>query len=313
VRAVGAMAFGGPDVLQIVDVPEPHAGIGEVRIRVHAAAINPADTLMRAGHVALPGVRPPYIPGQDAAGVVDEIGPGTSTDLRIGDRVMAMVMPNGPKGGAYAEKVVLPTSWVSRAPATASHAEAATLPLNGLTARLALDLLALSPGQTLAVTGAAGAVGGLLIQLAKSDGLYVVADAAGHDEELVRSLGADLVVARGNDVAGRVRAAVPAGVHGLADAALIGAPVVAAVKEGGGIAALRGTQIYGPPYRGIAFHTVYVPDYVGRADKLDHLRQLADAGALSLRVAGTFPPEQAEQAHRLFEAGGIRGRLILQF
>jgi NADPH:quinone reductase-like Zn-dependent oxidoreductase len=307
------MAFGGPEVLQVVEVPEPHAGPGEVRIRVHAAAINPADTLMRAGYVALPGVRPPYIPGQDAAGVVDEIGPGTATDLKIGDRVMAMVMPTVPTGGGYAEMVVLPATWVSRAPATASHAEAATLPLNGLTARLALDLLALSPGQTLAVTGGAGAVGGLLIQLAKSDGLYVVADAAGNDQELVRALGADHVVARGNDIACRIRAVVPAGVDALADAALIGEPVVAAVKDGGGIAALRGTQIFGPPQRGIAFHTVYVPDYVGRADKLDQLRQLADAGALSLRVAGTFPPEQAEQAHRLFEAGGIRGRLILQF
>src|SRR5690349_1011553 len=230
-KAVGAMAFGGPEVLQVVDVSEPHAGSGEVRIRVHAAAINPADTLMRAGYVALPGVRPPYIPGQDAAGVVDEIGPGAETDLRIGDRVMAMVMPTVPTGGAYAEKIVLPASWVSRAPATASHAEAATLPLNGLTARLALDLLALSPGQTLAVTGGAGAVGGLLIQLAKADGLYVVADASGDDVELVRSLGADQVVARGNEVVRRIREVVPAGVDALADAALTGEPVVAAVKD----------------------------------------------------------------------------------
>ncbi|TDD52954.1 NADP-dependent oxidoreductase [Nonomuraea terrae] len=312
-RAVGAFGFGGPEVLQVVEVPEPHAGPGCVRIRVHAAAVNPADTLMRAGQVRLPGVRPPYIPGQDAAGVVDEIGPGTATGLRMGDRVMAMVMPNVPGGGAYAEHVVLPASWVARAPAAAGHAEAATLPLNGLTARLALDLLALSPGQTLAITGAAGAVGGMLIQLAKADGLRVVGDAAPADRDLVRSLGADSVVARGGDVATRFREVMPAGVHALADAALIGAPVAAAVRDGGGIAAFRGTAAFGPPERGLSYHQVYVPDYGGRPDKLDLLRRLAETGALAMRVAGTFLPEQAAEAHRRFEAGGVRGRLVLQF
>ncbi|MBP2706367.1 NADP-dependent oxidoreductase [Microbispora sp. RL4-1S] len=312
-KAVGAMAFGGPEVLQVVDVPEPHAGTGEVRVRVHAAAVNPTDTLMRAGLTSLPGVLPPYIPGQDAAGVVDEIGKGTVTDLRIGDRVMAMVMPNGPLGGAYAEYVVLPASWVTRAPVGTGHAEASTLPLNGLTARLALDLLALSPGQTLAVTGAAGGFGGYMVQLAKADGLRVVADASPADEDLVRSLGADLVVARGDDVGARIRQAVPEGVDGLADGALNGRPLVTALRDGGSVAALRGTHAFGAPERGITFHAVYVPDYRGRRDKLDQLRGLADAGAVTLRVAATFAPEQAPEAHRLLEGGGIRGRLVLEF
>jgi len=312
-KAVGALTFGGPEVLRVVDVPEPHAGQEEVRIRVHAAAVNPADTLMRAGLTPLPGVRPPYIPGQDAAGVVDEIGEGTVTGLRIGDRVMAMVMPNGPSGGAYAEHVVLPASWVTRAPAGTSHAEAATLPMNGLTARLTLDLLGLSAGQTLAVTGAAGGFGGYTVQLAKAEGLRVVADASPADEELVRSLGADIVVARGDDVGARIRRAVPEGVDGLADGALIGAPVVGAVRDGGGVAALRGTGPFGAPDRGITFHTVYVPDYRGRRDKLDQLRRLADAHAVTLRVAATFAAEQAPEAHRLLEAGGTRGRLVLEF
>jgi NADPH:quinone reductase len=312
-KAVGVFAFGGPEVLRVVDVPEPHAGPGEVRIRVHAAAVSPSDTLMRAGHVPLPGVKPPYIPGQDAAGVVDEIGQGTVTGLRVGDRVMAAVMPIGPRGGAYAEQVVLPASWVTRAPTGASHAEAATLPMNGLTARLALDLLALSAGQTVAVTGAAGAFGGYLVQLAKADGLRVVADASPADEELVRTLGADAVVARGDDVAARFRDVVPAGVDGLADGALIGASVVAAVRDGGGVAALRGTGSLGVPERGIIHHDVYVPDYFGEWDKLDRLRNLAETGAVTLRVAGTFPPEKAPETHRLLEAGGTRGRLVLEF
>ncbi|GAA4591938.1 NADP-dependent oxidoreductase [Planotetraspora phitsanulokensis] len=312
-KAVGAFAFGGPEVLRVVDVPEPHAGPGEVRIRVHAAAVNPADTLMRAGLVPLPGVRPPYIPGQDAAGVVDAIGEGAVTGLRIGDRVMAMAIPTGPRGGAYAEHVVLPASWVTRAPAGTSHAEAATLPMNGLTARMTLDLLNLSPGRTLAVTGAAGAFGGYTVQLAKAAGLRVVADASPSDEDLVRSLGADIVVARGDDVGARIRRAVPEGVDGLADGALIGASVVAAVRDGGGVAALRGTGPFGAPERGITFHTVYVPDYRGNWDKLDQLRRLADAGAVTLRVAGVFPPAQASEAHRLLEAGGVRGRLVIEF
>ncbi|GGL16774.1 zinc-binding alcohol dehydrogenase [Sphaerisporangium melleum] len=312
-KAVGAFAFGGPEVLRVVDVPEPHAGPGEVRIRVHAAAVNPSDTLIRAGLVPLPGVRPPYIPGQDAAGVVDQIGEGTVTGLRIGDRVMAMVIPIGPRGGAYAEHVVLPESWVTRAPAGTGHVEAATLPMNGLTARMTLDLLDLPPGGTLAVTGAAGTFGGYTVQMAKAEGLRVIADASPADEELVRALGADLVVARGDDVAARIRQAVPEGVDGLADGALIGASVLGAVRDGGGVAALRGTGALGTPERGITFHNVYVPDYGGYHDKLDGLRQMADDGAVTLRVAGVFPPEQAPDAHRLFEAGGVRGRLVIEF
>jgi NADPH:quinone reductase len=141
----------------------------------------------------------------------------------------------------------------------------------------------------------------------------VVADASPADEELVRTLGADAVVARGDDVAARFRDVVPAGVDGLADGALIGASVVAAVRDGGGVAALRGTGSLGVPERGIIHHDVYVPDYFGEWDKLDRLRNLAETGAVTLRVAGTFPPEKAPETHRLLEAGGTRGRLVLEF
>lgn len=255
----------------------------------------------------------------EAAGLVDEIGPGTGTDLRVGDRVMAMAMPTGRNGGAYAEYVVLPPQWITRAPAGTSHAEAATLPMNGLTARLALDLLNLTPGQTLAVTGAPGAVGGYVAQMAEAAGLRVVADASPADGELVRSLGVDLVVPRSRDPARRLREAVPEGVDGLVDAAVLGsARMISAVRDGGGIAVLlgEGPRAASPSElrrRSVAYETVFVPHYLGDRAKLDRLRDQVESGRLALRVARVLPPEQAAEAHRLVEAGGLRGRLVLEF
>ncbi|MGH3301835.1 MAG: alcohol dehydrogenase catalytic domain-containing protein, partial [Streptosporangiaceae bacterium] len=180
--------FGGPDVLHIVELPDPEAGPGEMRMRVRAAAVNPTDTGLRGGARAsqLKDIPPPYVPGMDAAGELDQIGPGVSTDLRVGDRVMAIVVPHG-SHGAYAELVVVPAESVTRVPAGATDAEAATLPMNGLTTRQALDVLDLAPGQTLVVTGAAGAVGGYAVQLGKAEGLRIVADASTRDEQLVRN------------------------------------------------------------------------------------------------------------------------------
>jgi NADPH2:quinone reductase len=240
-RAVGLMRHGGPEVLEVVDVPEVHAGAGEVRVRVHAAAVNPTDTLARNGSRAEQQKvdPPPYIPGMDIAGVVDEVGPGVATGVRVGDAVMAMVVPKG-SHGAYREQIVLKERAVVRAPAGKSHVEACTLPMNGLTARLSLDLLALSSGQTLAVTGAAGAYGGYVIQLAKTEGLTVIADASPADRALVKSLGADIVVDRGDDVADRIRQHFPDGVDGLADGAVLNERVVPAVRDGGLFTAVRG-------------------------------------------------------------------------
>jgi NADPH:quinone reductase len=119
----------------------------------------------------------------DVAGVLDQIGPGVSTDVQVGDHVIAIVVPHALHGG-YSEAVVVPAESVVRVPTGATDAEAATLPMNGLTVRLALDLLGLTRGQTLAVTGGAGAVGGYAVQLGKADGLRVIADASDSDEQL---------------------------------------------------------------------------------------------------------------------------------
>jgi NADPH:quinone reductase len=221
-RAVGLFMHGGPEVLQVIDLPEVHAGPGQVRIRVHAAAVNPTDVLVRNGARAeqQKAYPPPYVPGMDAAGIVDQVGSGVSDRLKVGDAVMAIVAPRG-SHGAYREQIVLDARSVVRAPVGKTHAEAATLPMNGMTVRMSLDLLRLSPGQVIAVTGAAGAYGGYVVQLAKAEGLTVIADASEKDEKLVASFGADIVVRRGDDLASRIRKHFRQGVDGLADGALL--------------------------------------------------------------------------------------------
>ena len=319
-KAVVIPEYGGPEVLRLVDLPDPHAGPGEIRLRVHAATVNPSDTLLRRGDVAsmFDGrLTPPFTPGNEAAGIVDEIGPGAETDLKVGDRVMAFVVPFMPSGGAYAQYLVLDPRQVATAPAGSTHAQAATIPLNALTVQQALDLLSPTAGDWLAVTGAAGAMGGYTIELAKAAGLHVVADAAPADEELVRSLGADRVVARGAGVAERIREAVPGGVSSLVDCALLGPEILPAIRAGGQLVMGRRSDMPGAPVLGdrgdITVHEVFVPDYVFEHDKLEALCVHAEKGELTMRVAAEYPAAQAAEAHRRLEAGGVRGRLVLIF
>jgi NADPH2:quinone reductase len=311
-KAVGVIEYGGPEALQVVELPDPPIRPGHVRIRVAAAAVSPTDTLARSGARAESQREegpPPYVPGMDAAGVLEEIGEGVSTDLRVGDHVMAIVVPYG-SAGAYAEQVVVPAESVVAVPKGASDVEASTLPMNGLTARLALDVLALPSGSTLAVTGAAGTFGGYVVQLAKADGLEVVADASEADEQLVRDLGADVVLRRGEGFAARVREHFPDGVDGVADGALLHEAVAPAVKDGGTVVTVRGYDQ--PGERGVAFRPIRVREYARAHDKLDQLRRLAEEGRLTLRVAGTVPKERAAEAHRRLEAGGLRGRMVIE-
>ncbi|MEU6116824.1 NADP-dependent oxidoreductase [Streptomyces sp. NPDC047117] len=312
-RVIGVEEFGGPDALRVLDAPEPQPGPGEVRIRVHAVAVNPTDTLLRSGAHAqrLTDREPPYVPGMDAAGVIDLLGPDTGDRLAVGQRVVALVVPTGPRGGTYADKIVVPAASVVPAPEGTDFAAAATLLMNALTARLALDELALSPGDTLAVTGAAGALGGYAIQLAKADGLRVIADAKPADEKLVRELGADEVVPRGDEVAQRIRKLVPDGVPGLVDGSLQGEKLFGAVADGGRLTVFRGWS--GGAERGIEVRPVLVSDAATDTERLDRLRRQAEEGVLTLRVAEVFPAEQAADAHRLLEAGGVRGRPVIEF
>lgn len=311
-RAVGFFTHGDPEVLEVIDLPEVHAGPGQVRIRNRAATVNPIDLKTRNGALAehQKADPPPYVPGMEAAGIVDEVGEGVTTGVKIGDAVMAMIVPKG-SHGAYREQIVLDARSVALAPAGKSHVEACTLPMNGLTARLSLDLLGLSPGQTIAVTGAAGAYGGYVVQLAKADGLTVIADASEADEGLVASLGADIVVRRGDDLATRIRRHFPDGVDGLADGAVLEASAVPAVREGGAFTSVQGFK--GVAEGGLSYSSTLVLDYENEFEKLDRLRQQAEDGAIALRVAETYRPADAAEAHRRLKAGGTRGRLVIQF
>jgi len=311
-RAVGFFTFGGPDVLEVIDVPEVEAGSGQVRVNVHAVAVNPTDIMSRdGGHAERLKADPaPYVPGMDIAGIVDQVGDDVSTGVKVGNSVMAMVISKGIHG-AYREQIVLNERAVVPAPANTTHVEACTLPMNGLTARQSLDLLGLSSGQSLAVTGAPGAYGGYVVQLAKAEGLTVIADAAESDEELVRSLGTDIIIRRGDDFASLIREHFPDGVDGLADGALLNERAIPAVRDGGMFTSIRG--FVGEPQRDITFTTTFVRSYDGEFEKLDRLRQMVEAGTITLRVADVYPPERTGEAHQRLNAGGTRGRLVIEF
>ncbi len=321
-RAVGFYEYGNADVLQVLDLPAINAGKGEVRVKVHAAAINPTDILSRSGARKRPMGKtdtyankqpvdgPPYVPGMDVAGIVDQVGENVDTGVKIGDSVVAMVVPKGSHGG-YREQIVLKANAVVPAPSSSSHVAACTLPMNALTARLSLDLLNLKAGQTLAVTGAAGAYGGYIIQLAKAEGLQVIADASDRDRALVLSLGADIVLPRGDQLAQSIRERFPSGVDGLADGAVQNELVVDAVKDGGAFTAVRGYE--GTSQRNINFTQTWVRNYDGQFEKLSSLVKLVQDQKLTLRVGDVFSPEDAPAAHRRLEAGGTRGRLVINF
>lgn len=309
VRAVGITKPGGVDVLRVVERPVREPGPGELRIAVKAAAVNPTDIATRERGVA--GVDPPWVPGMDAAGIVEAVGDGVER-LAVGDAVMAAVGPWKPEGGAQAELVVVPAASVVPIPAGATLQQAATLPMNGLTALLGLELLALEEGQTLAVSGGAGLLASYAIVLAKTRGLRVLADARPDDEPLVRSFGADVVLPRGEGFCAAVRDIAPEGVDGFFDTALLGRSAFPAIRDGGGLAVVRGWD-GSETERGIDIHQVMVPTVLERTDWLEELRELASQGRLALRVAGEYPAEQAAEAHRAMEAGGLRGRALIVF
>jgi NADPH2:quinone reductase len=312
VFAIGILQFGPPEVLQPIDLPLPEPGAGEIRLRVDAAAVNPTDTIFRAGagQARLLGDRPPpWVPGMDAAGHVDKIGPHADTDLAVGDPAIALVLPAGPHGGAYARYIIAPATAVAPAPDGWTLAEAATLPLNALAATASLQALQLPEHATLAVTGAVGAVGGYAIQLAKHAGLTVIADAHPADTDQVRALGADITITRGAGYAHALRAIAPNGADGLIDAADQHAEILHAVADSGGLVELRGWTDTTP--RQITVHNVVGPKAADDPAALRHVADLATAGVLTPRVAEVLPATRADDAHRRLEKGGVRGRLVL--
>jgi NADPH:quinone reductase-like Zn-dependent oxidoreductase len=210
-------------------------------------------------------------------------------------------------GGAQAEWVVLDESATAAAPRSVTPAEAATLPLIGLTADRALALTGLRAGGTLLVTGAAGGVGGLLLQLAALRGIRTVAVAGETDEKAVRERGADEFVARTDRLGAAVRAVVPGGVDAVIDAAVAGVAAHEALRGGGTFVALV-APFAPPPLRATR---VVVQEVWADGGRLTELAALVDAGLLSLRVAGALPLAEVARAHERLAAGGVRGRLVL--
>ncbi|WP_293678285.1 NADP-dependent oxidoreductase [uncultured Phenylobacterium sp.] len=307
-KAVTYQGSGGYDVIKVRERTVRAPGPGEVRINVHASAISPVDIAMR--QMGSPDPSQPLTPGMDAAGVIESVGPGV-VRVRVGDKVMAGVMPIRPEGGGQAAQIVVPEASVLPIPRGVSLSEASTLPMNGLTALLALELAALKPGQTFGVSGGAGLLASYAIPAAKAQGLKVIADAKPEDADLVRSFGADVIVERGDGFCASVRKAAPEGVDALLDTAVLGQKVFPAIRDGGVYLSVR--QVNDAPERGIQMRPVWVNVALQRTDMLEVIRDLVEAGKIKPRVTGEFPPEQAAEAHRLLEAGGQRGRSVIVF
>jgi NADPH:quinone reductase len=191
-------------------------------------------------------------------------------------------------------------------------AEASTLPMNGLTALNALELAALKKGQILAVSGGAGLLAYYAIAAAKQRGIKVIADAKAADAELVRGYGADIVVERGPGFAEAIRRELPNGADALLDTALLGEESFGAIRDEGIYIPVRGWGDK-PAERGIEIKPMRVSDVLERTEWLELLRDLVAAAKIKLRVAGEYAPEQAADAQRALEAGGLRGRPVIRF
>ncbi|WP_030722560.1 NADP-dependent oxidoreductase [Streptomyces sp. NRRL S-237] len=288
--------FGGPEQVELAEVPVPRPAAGQVRVKVTAAGLNPVDGGVRSGIFGGAGQRLGL--GWDVSGEIDEIGADV-TDRRTGERVVGLHYGTVKPLGTHAQYVVLDASAVASAPTTVDAVTAAGLPLAGLTAARAVDLLELAPGSSVLITGAAGVVGALAVQLAVRAGLVVTALAGAEDEEFVRSLGATGFVPRGTAPAGPV--------DGALDAAVLGAVALGSVRDGGVYVGLI------PNHAPAAERGVRVVEQEVAADgaHLARLVDLVDEGALTLRVADTFPLAEVAKAHAHLETPGVRGRVIL--
>ena len=316
-RAIGFEHFGDPtEVLKVLELPEPHAGTGQVRVRTVAADIKVSETLLCTGALAgqLDSTNPtptnPAVAGWDLAGVIDEVGPGVENRFTRGDAVIAIANSYAGRG-AHAEYVIADAASVVSAPKGRSFVEAATFLTNALTARVWLDALELEPGQTVAVTGAAGTVGGFAVELAKLRGLRVVVDAKESDRPFLVQLNADVILNRSPNFVHEVITTVGP-VHGLIDAANIGDNRMLQMVESGRLAVSARMQT-GDNGQGVKWVPVYVGDFTTRTDLLNEMRDHAEKWQLTLRVADIFLPERAAAAYQRLMQGGVRGRLAFAF
>src|SRR5690349_17058855 len=297
VRAVRFSRFGGPEVLEIVDLPDPHPGPGQVRIAVRAAGVNPSDWKKRRG--LMDGELPQTL-GHEAAGLVDELGEGQA-DVAIGDRVFGL----SAEGAAQAELAVL--SHYAPIPPSLDFAGAAALPAAVETATRALDQLGVGTGGTLLVNGASGSVGSAAVQLAVARGARVIGTASPANHEYLRSLGAE-PVAYGAGLVERVRALAPGGVDVALDIAGSGVLPELIELAGGPEHVVTIADFAGAKEHGVRFSS----GDAGRAvHVLAEIGALIESGRFALPVAQTFPLAEIAEAHRVGENGHVRGKLVL--
>ncbi|MFP8965003.1 quinone oxidoreductase family protein [Pokkaliibacter sp. CJK22405] len=311
-KAIGLNNYGGPEVLEVVELETPSPKAGEVRIKVSAAGINPVDVMVRDGLLAafFADEPFPFVPGMDASGVIDSLGEGISAEsgLSLGQEVVTVVDNHGGYG-AYSEYICVPASSVIAKPANTTPESAASFLMNALTAQNALDTLNLPMGSTVLVTGAAGAVGTYALVLAVNEGLNVATLASESDSEFLRSLGAASVFTREDDALEQIRAAYPQGVDAVIDAAGLGQAIVPAIADGGMLIQLRPTDDNFDPRITATF--VNVRERAQDQSVIARLGEQVASGLLPVRVAAIFPATEAVAAHQFFDEGGHRGRVIL--
>lgn len=300
----------GVENLVAADAEDPRPAGGEVLIATEAATINPSDAGIVSGAAASrfpPGLEPPYTPGWDLAGRVTAVGDGVNASL-IGQRVVGFSIWFVTGHGTQASLVALPATDVAVAPEGLASAQLTTVGLNGLTAWRGLDELNLAAGETLAVTGAAGAVGGFALDLAVARGLDVAAIVYERDRPNVLARGARYAITPGDSGPGAaVRDAIAGGVDGLLDTASIGAPALGAIRDRGRYGSVT---VVPDPERGITVTRVYVRmDPVG----LPALAAMASDGRLNTPVARQFDVSEAQAAYQEFSSGPHRGRIVLTF
>ncbi|GAB3422658.1 NADP-dependent oxidoreductase [Flindersiella endophytica] len=296
-QAVRFSQFGGPEVLEIVDLPDPHPEAGQVRIAVRAAGVNPSDWKKRSG---LMDDQLPQTLGHEAAGVVDEVGEGV-TDVAVGERVFGF----SSKGAAQAELAVL--DYYAPIPPSLDFAGAAALPAAIETATRALNQLGVGGGSVLLVNGASGSVGSAAVQLAAARGARVIGTASPANHEYLRPLGAE-PVAYGEGLLERIRTLAPDGVDLALDVA--GSGVLAELIDLTGgpehvltVADFAGAQAYGVRFsRGDTGRALHALTEIG---------DLIESGRFSLPAVRTFPLTDVAEAHRAGERGHVRGKLVL--
>lgn len=304
-RAVVYEKFGGPEVLDVREIPEPHAGPGGIRVRVSAAGLNPMDWLIAASAETAGnfGITVPSGFGYDFAGVVDEVG-DDATGFAVGDRVYGGALGKAVADFAVVEK---PAGTLFRTPDGIPDKVASTLPVAGATAVAALDVIGVRAGDTVLVGGAGGGVGVFVVQLARLAGARVIATGSQGTFDFLRELGAE-PVAYGDGLADRVRALAPDGVTAATD--LFGTETAEAALALG-VPPERISTIAAGPDAPAGVHATGGVD--AGPDAQERITGAILAGELTVPIAATFPVERIREAVALQAGRHVHGKVVVTF